>query len=182
MRLTVKNGSEFPDVYEDLGIDLRELGCLMIDTGSPMGSAVDPSGEYYSPDGKKFWMRGVADAWHVTARYGLLDTVRKRHVDAVLDGIVLPATLTTEGFEVFPSPYADEEYECVVVRVRDSRLTLINEQLSVLPNLNTFVEYKPHITVGYFHKGWYDDNKDTLDCMDEVPVLGWNYGHILTKD
>lgn len=181
----MKNAHAFPAVFEDLGVDLRELGCLMLDTKSPIiGIAGGEEDAYVSPDPKKFWMRGVATDWHVTARYGFLPDVRKRHVDEVLAGIPVPLHLRTAGFEVFPSPYADEEYECLVVRVEDKHLTEINAQLSVLPNVSTFVEYKPHITVGYYRKGFYEDNKAALDgaLYTSVETIGWNYGHILCKD
>lgn len=175
---------DYPDVYEDLGIDLRDLGCLMIDTGNPIpdNMHLDPADGYTSPDPKKFWMHGIHTDWHVTARYGFLPDVRKRHVDQVLDGFELPSELALVGFEVFPSPYADEDYECLVVRVDSPELRALNAHLSILPNINTFVPYKAHITVGYFKRGFYNANRNFLDYNLTVPVLGLNYGHILSKD
>lgn len=174
----MKNAHDYPGLYDDLGIDLRDLGCLMIDTESPLLIGAPKGAEYVSPDPKKFWVDGLLDHWHVTARYGMLPQVTRAHVDRVLEDIGLPETLSLKNgvFDCFPSPYPDEPYDCVVYRLYSPELQEINAQLSVLPNLNTFVEYKPHITIGYFKPGYFKANRRNLVAKGTVRVLGYNYG------
>ncbi len=51
---------KYGKVYEDLGIDLSDLGCLMLKTDTPDTSFIDDSDLYVSPDPKKFWVNGRA--------------------------------------------------------------------------------------------------------------------------
>ena len=181
----MKNAHEFKGLYDDLDVDLKELGCLMIDTECPV---IAPESlkdlEYVSPDPKKFWVKGVLKDWHVTVRYGLMPNVRARHIDKVLEEYPLPKSLEVDKIEIFPSPYEDERYDCYVALVNDKKLHEMNQQLSVLPNLNTFPVYKPHITIGYFKRGWNNVLKGILEeiLLYSVETIGYNYGHILSKE
>jgi hypothetical protein len=176
-----RNAAQFPGLYDELGIGW-DLGCLMLDTESPIVPFLpDPSEVHISTDPRKKYVRGYQSEWHVTVRYGLLETVRKSHVDRVLEGFELPSSLKIDHLEMFPSYDPSEPYDCVVARVADPVLDSMNQQLSVLPNVNTFVEYKPHITIGYFRAGWFEDNVDSLLVKDRVGVLGFNYGNKLLE-
>jgi 2'-5' RNA ligase len=126
-------------------------------------SKVPSEGEYVSPDPEKFWMKGLLKDWHVTVRYGFLPGVKKEHVLEVIDVDDVPEYVGFDGFEVFPSTVPNEDYECVVARVNSNALRYLNEQLSVLPNVNTFPTYKPHITIGYFKPGWFDENASSME-------------------
>lgn len=171
----MKNAHEFPHIYERLGINLNDLGCLMLNTESPvrvLGEAVP----YVSPDPKKFWMKGLLDHWHVTVRYGFLPEVRASDVKDVLASLDVPEELTISGVEVFPSPFSDEPYECLVARVEDPRLVAMNKALSVLPNLNTYPEFKAHITIGYF------DKAPEVELKSAVVVKDFDYGQVLTRN
>ena len=172
----MKNAHEFPQVYERLGIDLRDLGCLMLNTENPV-AVWNEGEEYISPDPKKFWMKGFLDHWHVTVRYGFLPGVSADDIDYVLSGVPWPKDLKISGLEVFPSPYEDERYDCVVARVDDESLVEMNEALSVLPNVNTFVKYKAHITIGYF----VQDTWQTPVLKQNVRTLDLDYGHNLPR-
>lgn len=161
-------------VYRRLGIDLKDVGCLMIDTTNPVEHMFGDYEPYVSPDESKFWIKGLLDSWHVTARYGFLDGINRDDVDEVLDGISLPSRLTVSAVEEFESPYKEEQYTCLVARVEDEKLIEVNKALSILPNINTFPEYKAHITIGYFKQGKVPKVK-----LQDVEVLGLNYGHKL---
>lgn len=183
--MTFRNANEFPDVYEDLGVRTWAMGCLMLDTTKPyLDLELHDGDEHISEDPRKRFVKGATKDWHVTARYGFLDSVRKRHIDAVLEGFELPTELVIDHYSVFPSTDPEEPYDCVVARVQDIRLNRLNEQLSVLPNVNTFVEYKPHITIGYFRPGFYKDRIAQLNDQTRltVKVLGLNYGDVLSRD
>jgi 2'-5' RNA ligase len=158
----MKNAHSFPEVYKSLGINLNSLGCLMLTTENPLKGKIPEEGQYISPDPEKFWMKGALKEWHVTVRYGFLPSVKREHVKAVLSDMDKPRLLIASGFEVFPSTIPDEDYECVVMRVSSSHLQNMHKQLSVLPNIETFPTYKPHVTLGYFKSGWFHDNKDSI--------------------
>lgn len=167
------------DFYDDLGIDLRTLGVLMLDTETPLAGDLLPDGQYVANDPKLFWINGLLDNWHVTARYGFLTNVRQEHVQKVLTASVVPASLDIDRVEVFPSNHPGEDYECVVALVKaqpGSDIFQLNSDLGVLPNVATFTEYKPHITIGYFEQGWFEANKNDVLLKESVPVLGTNFG------
>lgn len=173
----MKNAHTFSSVYSRLGIDLRDLGCLMIDTESPVES-LGHMKPYFSPDPKKFWVNGVLDNWHATVRYGFLPGVSADDVDLVLEHVEVPSELEITGLEVFPSPYPGEQYDCLVARVEDARLEAMNAALSVLPNINTFPIYKAHITIGYFEAA---ENLEDVVLKEKVGVEYLNYGDKLTR-
>lgn len=153
----------------------------MLDTENPVPNLViDAGDEHYSTDIRKKYVKGLQTEWHVTVRYGLLERVRKPHVDRVLEGFELPTELRLGDAELFPSTDPNEPYECVVALVKDDTLFELNKQLSVLPNVSTFVEYKPHITIGYFRPGFFLENRYQFHFNgDTVKVLGLNYGNAL---
>mgnify|MGYP006207296391 CR=1 FL=1 len=159
---------QFPDIYEEFGIDLSKLGCVMLPTETPDTSFIDESDLYVSPDPAKFWIKGRAgDNAHVTLRYGLLPQVRRKHVDRVLADLTLPSYIQGMRLEKFDSPYPDEPYECIVLRIypenvmdrSEADLLMLNQNLAYLPNVNTFPGYKAHITLAYVQEGWYADYK-----------------------
>lgn len=170
----LKNAHAYPHIYDRLGINLSDLGCLMLSTESPVEFLGDAT-PYISPDPKKYWIKGLLDHWHVTVRYGFLPGVATNDVDDVLKDVEIPNTLSLSGVEIFPSPYADEPYECLVARVEDERLKQMNQALSVLPNVNTFPEFKAHITIGYFVKA------PTVVLKSSVSTLDFDYGHDLVR-
>lgn len=172
----MKNAHEFPHIYKRWGVDLRDLGCLMLNTESPVWEMYEAV-PYVSPDPKKFWIKGLLDHWHVTVRYGFLSGITANDVDDVLADVELPSTLKISGLDVFPSPYEDEEYDCLVARVDDEALTAMNTALSVLPNINTFPEYKAHITIGYFEKNSWQPPL----LKSSVKTLDLDYGHNLPR-
>ena len=160
---------DFQEVYDDLGIDLSDLGCVMLGTETPDTSFIDDRELYYARDEKRFWIDGRVKDSHVTLKYGLLKTVKREHVDKVLEGLALPKMLMGDELVKFDSPYADEPYECIVMKIgKDTRnnysrqMLSLNERLNFLPHVNTFPDYNPHVTLAYVRKGWYARNSDKL--------------------
>lgn len=187
----------FPEVYKDLGIDLRELGCIMVDTEPLPNFTINPDILYTSPDPNKFWIKGQVsqETPHVTLLYGLLPSVTRSHVDTVLDGQV-PETVSIKGVGHFDSPYEDEEYYCLVAHVdvgdpswEEKTLTEANERLSLLPHVKTFPGYKAHLTLAYVRKDAFGETYplESLDSFKQelyrllgkkqLAVTGLNYGH-----
>ena len=177
----MKPAHAFPGLYDDLGVGY-DLGCLMLDTEKPYGDLdVNPADEYKPNDPTMKYVNGLNKDWHVTVKYGLLENVRKRHVDQVIEGMPFPTALSVVEYVVFPG--SNGEYEYVLAKVDDARLRDLNKQLHVLPNVDTFVDYMPHITVGYFRPGWFEENKHQLLVPGNklVNVHGFNYGKKLLE-
>lgn len=164
------------------GINVSRLGCIMLDVKMPdVAAAVRARWAYQSTDPAHWWVSGVQDEGHVTLLYGLLpDLVDRAAVDEVLAGWVPPVVEST-GFEVFPSPFPDEPYECVVARVDDSRLLDAHQRLSLLPHINTYPDYKAHVTLAYVKKGTAGRAIDALTHMlggrIMFPPARLNYGN-----
>jgi hypothetical protein len=101
----------------------------------------------------------------------------------VLDGLPLPESLVIQGFVNFGSYDPNEPYDCVVAEVWSEQLVDMNTQLRVLPNIDTFIEYRPHITIGYFKAGWFLDNYHSQFAAwvgSDIKTKGFNYGDMLS--
>ena len=108
----------------DMGIDPGKLGCVMLDVVAPDLSDVIPDEWCYSsPHPDRHWVSGRQKEGHVTLLYGLLQSAHdiRPAVDEVLDGWE-PGRISGHGVTVFPSPWDDEPYSCIV-----SELTLTPE-------------------------------------------------------
>ena len=173
---------------KDLGIDVSKLGCVMLDVDTPDLSGVIPDEWCYSsPHPDRHWVSGRQKEGHVTLLYGLLQSAHdiRPAVDEVLDGWE-PGRIVGAELTVFPSPWEDEPYSCIV-----SELTLTPElrdahaRLSLLPHINTHPTYRAHVTLAYVHKDRERDAvtalrrhfraRDTYVPVDFAPI-GLNYG------
>lgn len=164
------------------GINVFELGCIMLDVTMPdLTEAIPESWAYTSTSPDHWWITGVQTEGHVTLLYGLIPSlVDRAAVDEVLDGWEPPAAWSN-GLEVFRSPFEDEPYACIVARIHDQRLLDAHQRLSLLPHINTHPEYKAHVTLAYVH---VDKEQKTVEAITHL--LGGrlrfapdrlNYGH-----
>ena len=177
----MKNAHEFPGLYDDL-FAFANAGYVMVDTGMPWVQfpVALTKYEYVSPDPSYYWMKGVSKSWHVTGRGPLDPKVRQVHAKQVLESFELPTKLHLGDIEVFPSPYPEEPYDCVVVLVDDEKLFDLNQQLAVLPGVQTYIPYKPHLTLGYFKDGYADVvvSKARENLRAYVEVQGYDFGRM----
>jgi hypothetical protein len=150
------NANQFPDVYTALGINTNKLGCIMLDVDPFAVTDLVTKGKddlYTSSNPERFWIDGaVAESVaHVTLLYGLLEQglTWKPLVDIVLSGWT-PPVLTVENLGSFASPYSDEGYACIVAHIKVTpELIEGHKRLELLPHINTFMEYQPHLTLAY---------------------------------
>lgn len=144
----ITNAHQIEWIYDDLDINLDTLGCIMAKVNSPELNLLD-DWLYYANNKDRFWINGeVGDDSHITLKYGLLPGVKKEHVDTVLEGWDLSDIYKKEVM-VFDSPYADEPYKCIVLAMESSSLYEANRLLNFLPNVSTFKNYTPHLTLAY---------------------------------
>jgi 2'-5' RNA ligase len=165
------NSHQFEDVYQELGINLDNLGCIMLDLKPlPNMYSIEYDGGainlYSSPKPERFWINGwVADKTpHITLLYGLLDSGRNyaKYVERVLNGWRL-ADVEIDHVSYFDSPYPDEPYYCIVAHIKVTPELLEGHQrLEFLPHINTFAGYKPHMTVAYIRKDQGEGYRDSL--------------------
>lgn len=154
--------------WNELGIDLNNLGCLMLDVESPFKENLPAWSEY------------VPKEFHVTVRYGFLPCVTKNHVRAVYGSDdrrpLYREPLFITGTSLFSSQ--DRNVECIVARIATTKALLeLNDDLAVLPNVRTF-PYNPHVTLMYAPRGFYKARQDDIMAYlkPDVKVLGLNYG------
>lgn len=180
------NSNQFPDVYTALGINVNSLGCIMLDTDPVEVTDMVTQGKadlYYAANEQHFWIQGaVAETGaHVTLLYGLLEHGLKLKplVDIVLADWT-PPLLEIESVGSFTSPYVDEPYACIVAHIKVTpELLEGHARLELLPHINTFTQYRPHLTLAYVKKDaeekWLSQVGDQLNGK-KLAVTKINYG------
>jgi len=118
--------SQFPQVYEDLGIDPGKLGCVMLNTEPIQVGDIILYDDLYMADPEEHpHMQGIISETetHVTLLYGLLrsGTEMRKHVDAVLSGWS-PESPTISEVSFFPSNDPSESYITLVHRGGNSSI------------------------------------------------------------
>lgn len=139
---------DVPGLYDDLDIDPSNLGCIMLDTEllDVRKHVEDADDDLFIKDG---WGDGAAAETeaHVTLLYGLLENGNtwKDKVDAVLKGWSLASVKVDEvGFFDLGDSYA------IIAHIEKTpELIDGHERLTLLPHIQTFSEYKPHLTLAY---------------------------------
>lgn len=161
---------QFLNIYKWLGINLNDLGCVMLDLKpfeNAFSIAVDGAevALYYAKDKTRFWINGwVFDKPHTTLLYGLLSQGKnlEPHIERALEGWKLNE-VEIEDIGFFNSPYPDEPYWCLVAHITMTpKLLEGHQRLEFLPHINTFTGYKPHATICYLDKGQGDAYRDGM--------------------
>lgn len=180
---------DFPDLYEDTGVDPNDLGCIMVDV-EPMHVLKYVPEEFHEElvnetTRHDHAMGAVAETEaHVTLLYGLLENgnVWKDKVDQLLDGWSLDSVeIENVGYFDTPDSFAVIAHVKVTAELLDG-----HERLTLLPHIQTFSEYHPHITLAYVSKD--ADIDDWVDYLGTayngktVKTTGINYGDKPEKD
>lgn len=179
------SGYDFDDVYAELNINRNNQGCVMLDTEKLPEFQIDEDVLYYSENPNMPYVQGqVSDrSPHVTLLYGIMKDVKKHHVDRVLEGWELPE-VKIKYIDHFAPEIPGEPYYCVVAHLDTEELIKAHKRLSFLPHINTYQDYKAHLTIAYIDKrklnGTDFDNfkLDLYTLLYGVTLkpLGINYG------
>lgn len=161
----------FEHIYQGLGIDVDKLGCVMasLEARDDMKYPyVDENDLYYAKEKSRFWINGwvCGKTPHITLLYGLLKpgVEYAPYIRDVLDGWEMK-TAAIESVGYFTSNYEDEPYYCIIAHMRVTEQLLdAHMRLQFLPHINTFNEYRPHMTIAYIKK----DKKLRDDLIDEL--------------
>lgn len=155
--------------------------------GSMAGMVRAKADLYYTKNPERKWINGwvAGETPHITLLYGLLDNAHnwESYITTVLDGWGLD-TVEIDHIGYFESPYEDESYYCLVAHIKVTpELMEGHQRLEFLPHINTFVGYKPHMTIGYINKNerLRDDYLERLNnfwCGKKLKVQsGINLGY-----
>lgn len=150
------NSHMFENIYKELNIDINNLGCVMLDVFPQENISVNEEYLYYARNKDHFWIDGLVinKVGHITILYGLLESAIKwkKYVRQVLKGWSV-ASIEVEDIGFFESPIREESYYCIVAfaKVTDE-LVEGKQRLELLPHINIFTEYKPHVTLAYVKK------------------------------
>lgn len=192
---------DFASMYEDLGVNYRNLGCVMLDVEPIPIEQIVPAGYedqlWFSP--KEFpWAQGAvgANTGHVTLKYGFLTppSEQEDHVYHVLGNVIerIP-TVRISHVGVFKSPKRDTDpYACIVGHVDAGfseedlppgaalhPLREANLRLSMLPHIDSYASYRAHVTLAYVHEDHAEEWRSRLNAAfagRELRVTGLNLG------
>jgi len=156
------SSNQFPEMYEKLGIHIDELGCVMLDVdASEVQEYPNQEVFYTSPDEKKFWIKGFVAGKnpHVTLLFGLMKEGKEYapYIKTVLaDWKIESVKVASLGF--FETPYGEEPYTCFVAHLEVTpELIEGRQRLQLLPHVDNFPDFKPHVTIGYIKQGFEDE-------------------------
>lgn len=176
----------YSDMYEELGIHIPDLGCIMADL-EPISVRDIMHGHeadlYVSHRPDRFYVNGAvgSEKAHLTLLYGLLRPGKewKAYVDRLLTDIDL-STVTVDYVDMFGSPFKDEPYKCVIAHLKITpEIQKAHARLEYLPHINTFLDYHAHVTLAYVHESKADFWVKTLNHRltgEKLSVTGINYG------
>lgn len=190
------NAHSYEEMYKELGIGLDDLGCVMLNLKlTPRFQEIRDGFKedmYVSKNPKRHWIRGwVASDPHLTLFYGLLADAKEwaLHIKDLISDIELNF-LKVENVGFFESPYEDEPYYCIVANIVPSEALMeMHKRIEFLPHINTFTEYRPHITLCYLKKEKGEAYRDFAirqfaDMLrgEELQARGINFGERKSKD
>jgi hypothetical protein len=180
--MTVPSAYQFAETLQKMGIDIPNLGCVMLDVEPLDASTIIPEEwQYHSRDPRYHWINGTVAGNHVTLKFGLLQNANliKDAVDEVLMGW-WPYGIYIKNVDFFPSSIPDEEYACIIAHVDASgSLKEANARLSFLPHIDTHEDYNPHLTLAYVKPEY---TKRSIDLLQrafgayELKPGSLNYG------
>jgi len=186
------NAYDYKELLAKHNVDPGKMGCVMLDTKPvPLADFLEDEWmrewEYVSDDPDKKWVKGFnTDEQHITLKYGLLANANtiKDDVDALLDDInFFESDMYIDHVSYFDQ---SDDYKCIIGHVMgDGELERANARLSYLPHIDTFVTYRPHVTLGYVKSEYLHQAISALSLhLYHYRLLptGINYGALPEKE
>lgn len=172
---------------ELVGGDPDNLGCVMLDVELPNAYrlVLDDKWAYHSK--VQSYMDGYYGDTHVTLLYGLLFSPKENQsiIDDALADWHKPTVLPYYRPSVFRLEDEGNQVSCLVLKpeARDmdwanEELADANARLSKLPHVRGFVDYDPHVTVGYVAREFEQEALEELQMIQARPLIAGslNYG------
>ena len=172
---------------EMLGADPDQLGCVMLEAELPnvYRMVLDPEWAYYSQT--QSYIDGYYGESHVTLLYGLMFSAQKHRdiIDDVLGDWKPPGILSFHKISVFRGEDEGVPYSCLVLKANErdvewanAELREANARLSKLPHVRGFVDYDPHVTIGYVAREFEREALEELGMVQARPMItgGLDYG------
>ena len=175
---------DFPGLHDNLGVDEDKLGCIMLDLQpfDVVRHVENGAADLVQAKPGGYTMGAVAEVQpHVSLLFGLLQNGNaiKTEVDTVLSGWRCDR-VALDDIDSFPVESGAEAVP-IIARVYDGRLIEAHERLGLLPHVNTFGTYAPHVTLAYVKNDpetvqkWVRSLREAIGGM-RVPSVGINYG------
>lgn len=172
---------DIPNLYDGTGVDPSETGIVLINTEKiPVLQYIEDGEDdiYYGDENDTHYGVPAETEPHLTLLQGFLENANnwKDKIDKVLEGWEMPTIVIEEvGF------FERDDYIAVVGHVKKTdELIDGHERLTLLPHIQEFSEYLPHITLVYLKKG-VSTNKWVKPLAkkyngQKVAIKGLNYG------
>ena len=164
----IKKYKEFMIEHHHKSEDYK-VGCVMIELDIPNWDEITKiikDEDMYDPPGDK--TKGIESDPHVTVFFGLLPTVNDADVINIINKYKhshLDIDIT--GVDNFKNA----EFDVVKFSVNKNKtLSDFHDDLSKLPNAETFTEYIPHITISFINKGCSDKYIDPNFKLNDVKI------------
>jgi hypothetical protein len=160
--------------------DPDNLGCVMLEVELPntYRLVLDDKWAYHSET--QSYIKGYEGKTHVTLLYGLLFSAKEHQdiVDTALNGWRAPGILPFYQPAVFRGDDDGVSYSCLILkpeeRDRDwanDELADANARLSKLPHVRGFVDYDPHVTIGYVRREFEQEALEELEMIVPRPLI-----------
>jgi hypothetical protein len=160
--------------------DPDDLGCVMVDVDLPNAyrMVLDRRWAYHSET--QSYMSGYDGDTHVTLLYGLLlrPLDHPDIINTALGDWRPPTILPYYHVSVFRLEDEGEAVSCLVLKPEDrdrdwanEELEDANERLSKLPHVRSFVDYDPHVTIGYVERQYEQEALEELRMVQPRPLI-----------
>jgi hypothetical protein len=184
---------DYPAIYERIGMTgPGKLGCIMLEL-EPIPVHRMLGGDMFAPryfwpsddpQGRMSYAKGPVanNGAHATLLYGLTPNEsagvsQRESVDELLDGLDL-SSVAVQDVGYFPGQFG-LPYACVIAHVSSPDLIEANRRLRFLPHVDTFLDYRPHVSLAYVHA---DDRDSAVATLSDslvgltLAARGVNYG------
>lgn len=140
---------DIDDIYPEVGIDLYSLQAIMFDVANvPVSEYIDePDSLFYGKTHKDRFAQGAVGerSAHLTLHQGIMENVPETLIGRVLEGWA-PEPVRVDRIHAFEAP----DFFCIVAKLDvTANLAEGHDRLRLLPHIDCFPAYTPHITLAY---------------------------------